>query len=391
MIQLVQSKSYLNKRKDVDTWFMSKYKIAPYAGCSHNCAYCDGRSEKYYFDGVFGKDLFVRYDCANSLVDEIRTASEKGPIMIGSGYTDAYQPIEKKFNLTRNILINALPHHKQHAAVVLTKSDLILKDLDILKAWHQHKKVMVMFSLTTDDDNLTSWLEPGASSASARLKAIETLTKEGIPVGVAAMPFIPYLNDRNQPLISFLKRLKDAGVSFVLPGSLTLRPGENKDHFAEVLAQHQPDLTSKILSLYREDRPSGMPVGDYESRFTEHLTAAMNHAGLVTRAPHHLTKDWFTLYDSVTILLSHMSVLYASDEKAISRIRDLSKMYEAWLESASARIGRPKDRYVRLEQELEHIIRNPLGLDDSFDDKFRQFILPLLDHKVYDYQTKKWL
>jgi DNA repair photolyase len=391
MIQLVQAKNYLTKRKGVDSWFMSKYKIAPYAGCSHNCSYCDGRSEKYYFDGKFGKDLFVRYDCANALTDEIKTAYEKGPIMIGSGYTDAYQPIEKKFNLTRNILINSFAHHNQHAVVVLTKSDLILKDLDILSAWQQHKKVMVMFSLTTDDDHLIKWLEPGAPSATARLKAIETLTKAGIPVGIAAMPLIPYLTDRNQPLIQFLNRVKDAGASFILPGSLTLRPGENKDHFADTIHTYQPEIAPKILSLYKENRSSGMPIKEYEERFSDHVSAALDHVNMVSRAPHHLTKDWFTLYDSVTILLSHMSILYASDTKALHRIKEMSKMYQLWLESTSDRIGRPRDKYFQLEQALEQMIRNPLGIDDAIDEKFRHFITPLIQEKTYDYTRKKWL
>lgn len=389
MIHMIQSKQYLRK-KSTDSWFMSTYQASPYAGCLHDCAYCDGRSEKYYFEGDFGKDLYVRYECPQGFLEDIKKASERGPVLIGSGFTDAYQPSEKTFKLTRQMLVNALPYVKDHALVIITKSDLILRDLDVLRVLQERNRIVVLMSLSTMDDTLSQWVEPGASSASQRLKAIETLKKNDIPVGVCMMPLLPHLSDRGTPLKALLTHIEDLGADFVLPSPLTLRPGKNKDFFMARLQDHQPDLVETYHKLYGESRSSGTPTPDYMMRFREHFSQQIARTRLHTCMPHRIWKDWFPLYETIGLLLNHLTVLYHGDQVALDRLDHQTKRYHAWLDQTKENIGQTKDRYARLTEATEIMLRNQMGLDETFDPRFRQFLMPLLEGKTFDYTTKKW-
>ncbi len=378
------------RKIDLNNFFVARYQISPYSGCTHSCTYCDGRSEKYYFDGNFDEDLHISITTPNHLANQLKSAYEKGPLLIGSGYTDAYQPIEKKFKLTRQILINAQPFAKNHPIVIITKSDLILRDLDVLKTLAKKRQIIVMFSLISNNDALLSKIEPRATSASNRLKAIETLAKENIPVGVVAMPMMPYLTDRNKPLVSFLKTVKATGASFVIPGVLTLRPGENKDYFKKNLEKHFSELSNKILAIYSENNENGNPNSNYIKQFYQHIYGALDYVNLSPRVPMYLTQGWFNLYDSLSLLLEHLTVLYGNDNVRYQRLMTFAKHYDNWLKATRKQYQHKNEYYHLLNQATEQLILNPFNLEDDFDTKIKQFLKPILDDCIFDYEHKKW-
>ncbi|MBU1035966.1 hypothetical protein KJ898_00355 [bacterium] len=135
-IREIEAKSILRKYKKIDSWFISRYGMNLYRGCTHNCIYCDGRAEGYYVDGEFGEDVTIKVNAVEILRRELDPKRKRAPfkrsfIMIGGGVGDSYQPIEEKYQLSRRAL--ELVDEYNFPVHVLTKSTLIKKDIDILK------------------------------------------------------------------------------------------------------------------------------------------------------------------------------------------------------------------------------------------------------------------
>ncbi len=171
------AKSLIRKHKRIDSWFISRYGFNIYRGCEHNCIYCDGRAEKYYVEGEFGKDIRVKINAPDLLRRELDPTRKRKPmkkafILPGGGVGDSYQPAEKDYKLTRQVLkvINEynFPVH------MLTKSTLVERDLDILTQINNNTKAIVSFSLSSVKENIARVFEPGLPSP---LKRIETLSK----------------------------------------------------------------------------------------------------------------------------------------------------------------------------------------------------------------------
>ena len=236
--------------------------INPYQGCEHGCIYCYARPSHSYLDLSPGLDfetrIFYKPNAAERLLAEWEKPSYRcEPITIG-GNTDPYQPAEKSTAVTRSLLELFLRHH--HPVNLITKSTLILRDIDLLAALAAEKLCSVAISIPTMDAALKRIMEPRVPAAEARFDAIAALTARGVPVSVLVAPLIPAINDHEIERI--LERVAAAGA--VSAHYIFLRlPHEVRDLFVEGLETHFPERAAHVMSLVR--LASGGK--DYDARF----------------------------------------------------------------------------------------------------------------------------
>lgn len=239
--------------------------INPYRGCEHGCVYCYARPAHEYLGFRSGIDfetkIMVKSKAPELLRRELSVPGWKPQMLAMSGVTDCYQPAERKLKLTRACLEVLLEF--RNPVGIITKNHLVTRDLDILKQLAGFDAVMVHFSITSLDPELSARMEPRASSPSFRLAAIRELSRAGIPVGIMAAPMIPGLTDHELPAI--LKAAAEAGARTA--GYVPLRlPFENKDLFENWLSEHFPDRKEKVLNQIRSFRGGKLNDGNFVSR-----------------------------------------------------------------------------------------------------------------------------
>lgn len=251
MVTVDTSKSALNYVDSPDIGF--DRSINAYRGCEHGCIYCFARPTHSYLGLSPGLDfetrLFAKPNAAQLLEQELRQRNYRcQPIALGTN-TDPYQPIERQWRITRQIL-EVLAAFK-HPVTILTKSALVERDIDLLAPMAADHLVQVNLSVTTLDAQLARRLEPRATAPLRRIEAIRKLNAAGIPTGVMVAPLIPLLTDIHMEAI--LKACVDAGARSA--GYVLLRlPLEVKDLFKEWLAIHEPLKASHVMSLVRGAR-----------------------------------------------------------------------------------------------------------------------------------------
>jgi len=212
MIREIQAKVLLSHVKQTDTWFGLKYAMNLYRGCQHRCIYCDSRSECYQIEDFDG-EVLVKANAIELLTQELARKRVKGTIGTGSMH-DPYMPLEKDVNLTRRALkVMARFGFPVH---VMTKSDLVLRDLDTL-CEISTRFAAVSFTVTTADDELGRKLEPGASLVSARFRAMKTLSDQGIYTGVSMMPILPFIEDNEANIGRIVEMAAAHGASYIIP------------------------------------------------------------------------------------------------------------------------------------------------------------------------------
>jgi DNA repair photolyase len=222
----------------------------PYQGCEHGCAYCYARNAHEYWGYSAGVDfeqkILVKHDAAAVLRRELMNKNYRPQTIMLSGNTDCYQPAERRFGITRQILELLLAF--RHPVSIITKNALILRDVDVLARLAELNLVHVNLSLTTADKHLRRVLEPRTSSYPARLKAIERLTSAGVPVGVMTAPVIPGLNSHELPSL-----LEDAARAGALSAGYTVcrLNGQLAVIFEEWLRREFPDRAEKVLARIR--------------------------------------------------------------------------------------------------------------------------------------------
>ncbi len=227
--------------------------INAYQGCEHGCPYCFARPTHAYLGLSPGLDfetkLTAKPDAARLLKKELQAKNYVcSPIALGTN-TDPYQPVERQYQITREIL-EVLEQH-QHPCTIVTKSALIERDIDILRRLAEKQLVQVNLSVTTLDKTLARKLEPRASSPQRRLQAIETLSEAGIPVSVLIAPVIPVLTDTE--LEDIMRASADAGA--LSAGYILLRlPLEVSDLFEDWLQTHYPDMAEHVMQRVRDSR-----------------------------------------------------------------------------------------------------------------------------------------
>ncbi|WXL26097.1 PA0069 family radical SAM protein [Ectopseudomonas mendocina] len=270
------AKSIITRNKSPDLPF--DRSLNPYRGCEHGCVYCYARPSHAYWDMSPGLDfetrLIAKTNAAELLAQELsRPGYVCAPINLGAN-TDPYQPIERQYEITREVLKVLLDY--RHPVTIVTKGSLILRDLDLLSELAQQNLVSVMISLTTLDDDLKRILEPRAAAPSARLRAIRVLQEQGIPVGVLCAPMIPMINDRE--LEHLLSAAHDAGATCANYILLRL-PMEVAPLFEAWLETHFPQRAQHVMSLIRQSRDGEL----YDSRFGKRFTGEGAFAELLSK------------------------------------------------------------------------------------------------------------
>jgi DNA repair photolyase len=312
-IMEINAKSILRKHKKIESWFVSRYGMNLYRGCTHNCVYCDGRAEGYYVDGEFGADVAVKVNALEILRREFdpkrkRTPFKRGFVMVGGGVGDSYQPIEHTYQLTRKSLellenLNFFPVH------VLTKSTLVERDLDILKRINARTRVIVSFSFSSVDDALSALVEPGVPLPSERLKTLATFKQAGIACGMFLMPVIPLLTDTPAMLDRAFHKAEELGLDFLIFGEMTLKDGRQKAYFLNVLQTHYPELMAAYHTFYPGSNKWGQATSAYHHALyqTVHSIAQRHHIPL--RIPPALYRDIVDENDLVVVILEHLDYL----------------------------------------------------------------------------------
>ncbi len=261
-IEVARSIISLNRSPDIPF----NQSINPYRGCEHGCIYCYARPTHAYVNLSAGLDfetkLFAKTNAAEILERELLRRSYRPQIINLGSSTDPYQPIEREHRITRGVLEVLLRF--QHPVTIVTKSHLVLRDLDLLQDLAKQRLCYVMVSLTTLDENLKRSLEPRAPSPAARLKAIAGLAAAAVPVGVLAAPMIPALNDHE--LEKILEAAANAGAANA--GFIVLRlPFEVKELFEDWLRTHAPLRAEHVLSRIRAVRGGRLNDPRFGSRF----------------------------------------------------------------------------------------------------------------------------
>jgi DNA repair photolyase len=227
--------------------------LNPYRGCEHGCIYCFARPTHEYLGYSAGVDfetqIFVKEDAAALLAEKLSSKSWEPKVITLSGVTDPYQPLERRLGITR-ACFEVLRDFRNPAAII-TKSALVTRDTDIFKDMAAWNGIGVNMSITTLDNDLARAMEPRAAQPALRLKAVEHLAKNGIPVSVIIGPVLPGLTDHEIPAI--LKAAAAAGATGAHYTMLRLPYGV-KDLFQTWLEDHYPDKAAKVLSHVRDVR-----------------------------------------------------------------------------------------------------------------------------------------
>ncbi|AGH95931.1 PA0069 family radical SAM protein [Pseudobdellovibrio exovorus] len=259
------AKSILSRNDSPDMGKMVSMNV--YRGCEHGCIYCYARPTHEYFNLSAGLDfeskIFVKYNAPELLRKELMKRSWQPEVIMTSGVTDCYQPIERKLQLTRQCL-QVLAEFKNPVALI-TKNFLVTRDVDILSKMASENLAAVTLSVTTLDDHLGRVMEPRTSTPKRRLEAIRILSEAGVPVFVNVAPIIPGLTDHEIPRI--LEAAAKAGARSA--GNVVVRlPHSVKDLFSEWLETNFPEKKEKVLSAIRDIRNGKLYNADFATRMT---------------------------------------------------------------------------------------------------------------------------
>ncbi|MFH1073896.1 MAG: radical SAM protein [Candidatus Firestonebacteria bacterium] len=318
MIEEIQAKSILRRHKKIDSWFLSRYGMNLYRGCTHDCVYCDGRAEGYYVEGEFGKDISVKVNAPDILKRELdpkgkRVPLKRGFIILGGGVGDSYQPIEKKYQLSRKalelLLEYGFPVH------ILTKSALVERDLDIIKEINLKSKAIMSFSFSSADEKISSIFEPNVPSPADRLKTISLFKKEGIKCGMFLLPVIPFVTDKPGMMEETIKKAKETGVDFIIFGGLTLKEGRQKEYFISVLKKQYPELIPEYNNIYKGNE-WGMAAQEYYKSMNMQFNVIAKKYKMPVRIPAGILKDIIGENDLTVIILEHIDYFLKIEGKS---------------------------------------------------------------------------
>ena len=218
-----------------------------YRGCSHGCIYCDSRSRCYQFTHSF-EDIEVKQNAPELLAAALSAKRKK--CMIGTGsMSDPYMHCEKELKLTQRCL--EIIRYHEFGVAVQTKSDLILRDIDLLDEINKRAKAVVQMTLTTFDDELCRIIEPNVAGTKRRIEVLNAMRERGIPTVVWLTPILPFINDNEENVRSILAECVNAGVKGIIcfDMGVTLRDGD-REYFYAALDRHFPGLKQKYIDTF---------------------------------------------------------------------------------------------------------------------------------------------
>lgn len=276
-VREIEAKTLLSHTKQPDTYFGLKYNMNLYRGCMHRCIYCDSRSECYQIEDFDG-EVLVKVNAIELLRKELASKRVRGVIGLGS-MNDPYMPLEAEINLTgRALEVIAEFGFPVH---IITKSDLILKDLETLKRINE-VYASVSFTVTTADDMLAAKVEPLAPRPSARFAAMRVLANNGIQTGVTMMPILPFIEDNVENITAIVDRAADAGACYILPWMGMSMRDRQRAYYYRQLDRHFPGLREKYQRVYGDRYECNSP---YAKKLYAVCEAQCNLRGIALQMP----------------------------------------------------------------------------------------------------------
>ncbi len=273
-MEYIPAKHIVIRNKSTD-WFGMDYTMNIYRGCCHGCVYCDSRSDCYQVDR-FGT-VRAKENALALIRDELERKLRPGVVATGS-MSDPYNPYEEELKLTRGAL--QIAADCGFGVGIATKSDLIVRDIDVLSALQAYAPVLCKLTVTTTDDGLAAMVEPNAPSPSRRLEAVRALSQAGLFTGVLLTPVLPFVEDSEENVLAVVDAAADAGAKFVyaLMG-MTMRPGQRR-YYLEALERLFPGqgLTERYLRRYGDRYECASP---WAVRLWEVFTARCRERGLL--------------------------------------------------------------------------------------------------------------
>lgn len=247
-MRFVNAKTILSNYTSGDGWFGENYNMNIYRGCSHGCIYCDSRSECYHVDNF--DEVRAKESTLELLENELRTKRKTGVVGTGA-MSDPYNPFEEKYKLTRGSL--ELIDKYGYGASVLTKSDLVVRDIDMFQKISRHSPAMVKLTITTYDDDMCKLIEPNVVCTSKRLEALSKVANAGIFCGVHLWPILPFINDTEDNIRQIIKGVYEAGGNFIVPlFGVTLRQNQ-RIYFYNQLDKYFPGIKQKYIETFRDN------------------------------------------------------------------------------------------------------------------------------------------
>ncbi|OOM81258.1 radical SAM protein [Clostridium sp. BL-8] len=244
-MEFISAKTIVSGYSESNAWFGDNYTMNIYKGCCHGCIYCDSRSECYRIDNF---DVVRAKENALALINK-ELKSKKRTGVIGTGaMSDPYNPFEREYKLTRGAL--ELINTYGFGVSLITKSDLVIRDIDILKKIKSHSPVLVKITITTSSDELCKKIEPNVAVSSKRFSAIKELSENGIFVGILLMPVLPFLEDDEENIRSIVKQAYENGAKFIFPAfGVTLRQNQREWYYKK-LDEKFPGIKQKYIKQF---------------------------------------------------------------------------------------------------------------------------------------------
>jgi len=244
-MEFITAKTIISGYSENNSWFGNNYNMNIYKGCSHGCIYCDSRSECYRVDNF---DRVRAKKNALALIEhELKSKRKKGVVGTGA-MSDPYNPFEKEYKLTRGAL--ELINRFGFGVSIATKSDLIIRDIGILKEISKHSPVLIKITVTAADDALCKKIEPYVALSSQRFEAIRELSEKGIFVGILMMPILPFIEDTDDNISRIIELAEKSGARFIYPAlGVTLRQNQ-RDWYYNMLDELFPLVKEKYIKNY---------------------------------------------------------------------------------------------------------------------------------------------
>ena len=221
-----------------------------YQGCAHGCRYCYACGSRGYEEPQdFSRKIYVKTNIAEHLERELSSPGWKREVVNLGGVTDSYQPAEARYQLMPEVL-KLLIQYKT-PAIISTKSDLVLRDFDLIDELSRVTYVNIAATVTTMDEAVREKMEPGAVPSARRFRMLKEFRKTNASTGLHLMPIVPYLTDSRENLEALMANAKDSGVGYVLPGTLYLR-GAARGVFFQWIEDAYPELLGRLKALYQK-------------------------------------------------------------------------------------------------------------------------------------------
>ncbi|NJK80208.1 MAG: radical SAM protein [Chloroflexaceae bacterium] len=284
------------RRPTINEYFLSSYTLSIYSGCEFGCPYCDGW---VYDPRSFSQQIRVPLDLPQRLAIELNQV-DRGDLIAITALSDPYQPAEQSFRIMRQVLQHFAD--RGQPCLIMTKSPAILEDISLLQRINEQSLAIVMTTLITLDHNLAERLEGRAPPPTLRLDMLTALQRAGIPVGVAVVPVIPYVNDTDYAMRRLLQACAERKVDFVVWDYLYVPDRYHRNRVSEMLAQ----IGSYPSSYYRDIYGDQIVVNaDYRAERNLQFLKRCDMLGLNVHAPHRLYMGKLAPRNEAALVLKH--------------------------------------------------------------------------------------